>query len=57
MRINSQRQPIRGGPPAWELGKGLTTSHRKKTSLLMNVHRASELNGFIWNDLGNKKRI
>jgi hypothetical protein len=24
------RQPTRGGPPAWGLGKGLTVPHRKK---------------------------
>jgi len=27
------QQPIRGGPPAWGLGEGLTTPHRKKTFL------------------------
>ncbi|KAJ4448062.1 hypothetical protein ANN_10074 [Periplaneta americana] len=26
----SERLPIRGGPPAWGLGEGLTTHHRKK---------------------------
>ncbi|KAJ4451539.1 hypothetical protein ANN_03004 [Periplaneta americana] len=26
----SRGQPIRGGPPAWGLGEGLTTHHRKK---------------------------
>ncbi|KAJ4445861.1 hypothetical protein ANN_12546 [Periplaneta americana] len=26
----SRGQPIRGGPPAWRLGEGLTTHHRKK---------------------------
>jgi hypothetical protein len=28
-RISSRGQPTRGGPPAWGLGVGLTTPHRK----------------------------
>jgi hypothetical protein len=28
------KQPTRGGPPAWGLGVGLTTPHRRKISLL-----------------------
>jgi hypothetical protein len=28
--ISSHRQTIRGGPPAWGLGKGLTTPHCNK---------------------------
>jgi hypothetical protein len=28
--ISSRGQPTRGGLPAWELGVGLTTPHRKK---------------------------
>jgi hypothetical protein len=29
--LNKRRgQPTRGDPPAWELGVGLTTPHRKK---------------------------
>jgi hypothetical protein len=28
---SSRGQPTRGGPPAWGLGVGLTTPHRKKS--------------------------
>jgi hypothetical protein len=33
----SRGQPTMGGPPAWGLGVGLITPHRKKISLLRNV--------------------
>jgi hypothetical protein len=37
--LNKQsRQPTRGGPPAWGLGVGLTTLHRKKISLLYIIY-------------------
>jgi len=35
-------QPMSGGPPAWVLGKGLTTSHRKKPTCYEMSHRASQ---------------
>jgi hypothetical protein len=37
--ISSRGQPTRGGPPAWGLGRGLTTPHRKKKkrNMLRNV--------------------
>jgi hypothetical protein len=31
--LSSRRQTTGGGPPAWGLGVGLTTPHRKKNSL------------------------
>jgi hypothetical protein len=34
--MSSYGQQVRGGPPAWGLGKGLTTLHHKN-SLLWNV--------------------
>jgi hypothetical protein len=33
---SSRGQPTSSGPPAWDLGEGLTTQ-RKKISLLLNV--------------------
>jgi hypothetical protein len=35
-RISSRGQPTGGGPPAWELGGGLATPHRKNSNLLRN---------------------
>jgi hypothetical protein len=29
LQISSRGQPTRGGPPAWGLGVGLTTHHKK----------------------------
>jgi hypothetical protein len=29
-RISNSRQPIRGGPPTWDLNRKLTASHHKK---------------------------
>jgi hypothetical protein len=39
----SRGQPTRGGPPAWGLGVGLTTPHRKKQACYETKHEASEL--------------
>jgi hypothetical protein len=36
-----------GGPPAWGLGVGLTTPHRKKQACYEPEHEASELDGFF----------
>jgi hypothetical protein len=35
------------GPPAWGLGVGLTTPHRKKQACYETEHEASELDGFL----------
>jgi hypothetical protein len=32
-----------GGPPAWRLGVGLTTPHRKKSLCYENEHKTSDL--------------
>jgi hypothetical protein len=45
-------QPIKAGPPAWELGEGLTTPHCKNLACYKMLHRASE-----WNNLHNGKWI
>jgi hypothetical protein len=47
---SSRGQPTRGGPPAWGLGVGLTTPHRKKISLLrdVNVHRFNLLEKIMY---------
>jgi len=37
--------PVRGGPPASELGKELTTHHHKKPGFYEILHRASESDG------------
>jgi hypothetical protein len=37
--ISSSGQPTRDGPPAWGLGVGLTTPHRKKISLLRKIKK------------------
>jgi predicted kinase len=39
-------KPIRGGPPAWGLDKGLITPHRKTKTYYEMLHRASELVGY-----------
>jgi len=51
--VHSFRQPIRGGLPAWGLGKGLTTTHHKNTCLLQNVTLGIRIGWILWNDLGN----
>jgi hypothetical protein len=46
------RQLTRDGPPAWGLGKGLTTPHCENKSLLQNIHRQSLGPGLtLWYDL------
>jgi len=54
--ISSHRQPADGCPPAWGLGKGLTTPHHKKKPV---CYAALGLrNGWIpRNDLSNRKWI
>jgi hypothetical protein len=37
----------KGGPPAWGLGVGLTTPHRKKQIRYEKLHKASDLDGFF----------
>jgi hypothetical protein len=48
--IGSGGQPKRGGPPAWGLGRGLTTPHCKKV-MLQNIAKClePELRHEIWN--------
>jgi hypothetical protein len=36
-----------GGPPAWVLGVAITTPRRKKISILRNVTKILELDGFF----------
>jgi hypothetical protein len=36
-QISSCGQPTMGGPPIWGYSEGITTTHRKKKSLLRNV--------------------
>jgi hypothetical protein len=43
--MSSRRQPTKGDPPAWVLGKGLTTPRLKKNSLLRNVTQGL---GRVW---------
>jgi hypothetical protein len=54
--LNKQsRTADKGGPPAWELGEGLTTPHCEKEYLLRNIYRQSfEPVLIIWNDLTNE---
>jgi len=40
---SSRGQPTRGGPPAWRLGVGLTTPHRKKLICYEMFQSASDL--------------
>jgi hypothetical protein len=37
-RISSRGKPTSGGPPFCELGKGLTTLHRKKKNIITKCH-------------------
>jgi hypothetical protein len=43
--ISSCRQPIRGGPSVWGLGKGLTTPHYKKPACYETLYRIWKLVG------------
>jgi hypothetical protein len=47
--LNKQlRQPTRGGHPAWWLGVGLTSPHRKKKlACYENSQETSDLEGFL----------
>jgi hypothetical protein len=45
VNILSHKQPTKGDPPAWELGKGLTTSDYKTPACYETLHNASELLG------------
>jgi hypothetical protein len=38
----------RGGPPAWGLGMGLATPHRKKIRLLCIFYKSLGLGEFFW---------
>jgi len=44
---NSRGQPTRAGPPAWGLGKVLSTPHRRKLALLLDgyTYLGSGVNG------------
>jgi hypothetical protein len=41
--IISHRQQTSDGPPAWEVGGGLTTSHRTRPAYYEMLHKASVL--------------
>jgi hypothetical protein len=46
--LNKQsRTADKGGPPAWGLGGGLTTPHRKKGTRYEMLQRTSELDGYF----------
>jgi len=45
--VISSGQPIRGGPPAWGLGEGLTTPHHKTLACYEMLHRVSDLDEFF----------
>jgi glycine cleavage system aminomethyltransferase T len=45
--LNKQSQPTRGGPPAWRLGKELTTPHHTKLACYGMLYRASDLDEFF----------
>jgi hypothetical protein len=46
--LNKQpRSNDKGWSPAWDLGMGLTTLHRKKQTCYEKSHRASDLDGFL----------
>jgi hypothetical protein len=56
--IRSRGQPTRGGPPAWEMGVGLTTPHRRKISLLQKTTRSLGPGRIPWiNDPRERKWI
>jgi hypothetical protein len=42
-RIRSCEQSIRGGPPTWILGEGLTTPHLKNVASFKAVYSVSDL--------------
>jgi len=48
--ISSCGQPIKGGPPVWGLGDGLTTLHRKRPACYEMLHRTSEFAGSCEHD-------
>jgi len=52
--ISSCEQLAKGGPPAWWLGKALTTPHIK-SSLLQNVTHGLRYGHILWNNLDNGK--
>jgi hypothetical protein len=50
--LNKQSRPAdRGGPPAWRLGVGLTTTRNKKNKLVMKCHKRPR----AWTDSINKR--
>jgi hypothetical protein len=51
MEVSSRGQLTRGGPPAWGLGVGFPTSHRKKT-VTNNLHKPR-----TWTDSLDKRII
>jgi len=40
--MSSRGQQKRGGPPAWSLGEGLTTPHRKKKKLVTKGYTGTD---------------
>jgi len=52
--ISSSGQTTGGGPPAWGFGEMLTIPHRKKCSLLRNVHRTTTCRALwmLWQAFG-----
>jgi hypothetical protein len=47
------KQPTRGGPPAWWLGVGLTTPHCKNFLLLRNVSKRVGPGPILWFKVGS----
>jgi hypothetical protein len=47
----------KGGPPAWGLGGGLTTLHRKESNTLRNVTKGLGIGRILWKDLRHGKWI
>jgi hypothetical protein len=52
---NILNKPVRGDPPAWELGERLTNLVKKNSYIILRG--ASDLDGFLGNDLRNGKWI